>query len=160
MSLLAAESGHASDLRRSRSAFTTGACTATSANSFSSLVPARLFDSRGSGVTVDGLFAGGGRVGAGSVVEVPVIGRGGVGVGAGAVVLNVTVAGAVGSGFVTVYPCGSQRPNASNLNFRAGQTVPNAVVSKVGVGGKVCVYTHGETDLIVDVNGAFPATRN
>ncbi|MFM8528666.1 MAG: hypothetical protein ACKOD2_03140, partial [Ilumatobacteraceae bacterium] len=44
-----------------------------------------------------------------------------------AVALNVTVvdgeASSVG-GYVTVFPCG-ERPDASNLNFVNGQTVPN-----------------------------------
>ena len=48
-------------------------------------------------------------------------------------------------------------PNASNLNFVAGQTVPNAVVAKVGVGGKVCVFAEVPIDLLVDVNGYVAA---
>jgi hypothetical protein len=43
------------------------------------------------------------------------------------------------------------------LNFVAGQTVPNAVVAKVGVGGKVCVFAEVPFDLIVDVNGFVAA---
>ena len=45
---------------------------------------------------------------AGSVREVLVRGRGGVPVDATAVVLNVTVDGPEGSGFVTVFPCGGR----------------------------------------------------
>src|SRR4051794_36970137 len=100
---------------------------------FGSLSPARLFDSRPGESTVDGLLAGIGVRGARSVSEVVVAGRGGVPVDAVAVVLNVTVAGALGAGFLTVWPCGSTMPLASNLNFVAGQVVPNAVLSKVGV---------------------------
>jgi len=48
-------------------------------------------------------------------------------------------------------------PNASNVNVAPGQTVANSVVSKVGVGGRVCVYSSGEAHLIVDVNGWFPS---
>ncbi|MUH50870.1 MAG: N-acetylmuramoyl-L-alanine amidase [Actinobacteria bacterium] len=47
-------------------------------------------------------------------------------------------------------------PTASNLNFVAGQTVPNAVIAKLGTNGKVCLYTSAVTHLIVDVNGVFP----
>ena len=114
-----------------------------------------MLESRSDGWTADGLSNGVGLRGAGSVTEVVVAGRGGVAVDAGAVSLNVTVVGAFGSGYATVYPCGGVVPGASNLNFVAGQTVPNAVISKVGVGGKVCVYTSGATHLIVDVNGFF-----
>jgi hypothetical protein len=120
------------------------------------LVPARLLDTRGDGVTVDGKFARGGIRAAGSTLELPVAGRGGVPADGRAVVLNVTAAGAQGNGFVTVFPCGTTRPNASSVNFRPGVAVPNAVVAKVGSGGKVCVYTHQATELIVDVNGHHP----
>ena len=111
--------------------------------SFVSLVPARLLESRsGAGLaTVDGLFAGVGVRGAGSVTELVVAGRGGVPVNASAVVLTVTVTEPVGAGFVTVYPCGSAQPNASNVNFAAGATVANSVVSGVGPGGRVCIFT-------------------
>ena len=46
-------------------------------------------------------------------------------------------------------------PEASNLNFVAGQTIPNAVISKLGTGGKVCIYTSAATNLITDLNGYF-----
>ncbi|NDE80637.1 MAG: hypothetical protein EB037_06915, partial [Actinobacteria bacterium] len=79
--------------------------------------------------------------------------------GVGAVSLNVTVTGSRApdaGGFVTVYPCGN-RPNASNLNFTSGQTVPNAVITPLSANGEVCFYVYGETDLIADINGYFPA---
>ena len=106
--------------------------------------------------TVDGVGLGGGRREAGSVTEVVVGGRGGVVGAASAVVLNVTVVDAGGAGFVTVWPCGADRPNASSLNFVAGSTVPNAVVTRVGAGGKVCVFTSAPVDLVADVAGYFP----
>ena len=96
-------------------------------------------------------------VSAGGVVELAVAGRAGVPGDASAVVLNVAVTGTQGAGFVTVFPCGSPRPNAANLNYVVGQTVPNAVVAKIGTGGKVCLFTLAGTDLVVDVNGYFPA---
>ena len=118
-----------------------------------SLLPARLVDSRADGATADGALARIGRRGAGSITEVPVVGRGGVPAGATAVILNVTAVQAGAAGYVSVFPCGEAVPNASNLNFAAGQTVPNAVVAKVGAGGKVCVFAEQPTDLLVDVNG-------
>jgi hypothetical protein len=51
-----------------------------------------------------------------------------------------------------VYPCGTALPNASNLNYVAAQTVPNAVITKIGRNGTVCFYTSGTAHLIVDVN--------
>ena len=91
---------------------------------------------------------------AGSVTEVRVAGRGGVPNGSTAAVLNVTVGDPGGAGYVTVYLCGSKRPTSSNLNYVAGQVVPNAVITKIGANSNVCFYTQATTHLIIDVNGA------
>jgi hypothetical protein len=122
---------------------------------FTSVVPARLLETRTGGSTVDGTFNAVGLRSAGTVTELPVQGRGGVSGTADAVTLNVTVVDATGPGFITVFPCGSAQPNASNLNYTAGQTIPNAVVTKIGTGGKVCLFTLAPVHLIVDVNGYF-----
>ena len=74
---------------------------------------------------------------------------------ASAVVLTVTVTEPGAAGFVSVFPCGSGVPLASSVNFVAGATVANSVVSGVGVGGRVCVFTSAATQLVVDVNGYF-----
>ena len=58
-------------------------------------------------------------------------------------------------GYVTVFPCGTALPNASNLNFIAGETFANAVIAKVGNNGNVCSYSSADTHLVVDVNGWF-----
>jgi len=126
---------------------------------FQAVQPTRLADTRQSvdSATVDGLFKGLGVLTAGSVMELPVAGRGGVPADASAVALNVTVTEAQGSGFVTVYPCGQPRPNASALNYVAGDTVANSVIVKIGAGGSVCLFTLGTVHLIADVTGYFPA---
>jgi peptidoglycan hydrolase-like amidase len=72
-----------------------------------------------------------------------------------AVSLNVTATGAGRRGFVTVWPCGSPRPVASNLNFLPGQSVANAVLAPVDATGEVCLYAHDAVDLVVDVSGWF-----
>jgi hypothetical protein len=74
--------------------------------------------------------------------------------GVGAVSLNVTVTEPDGAGYVTVYPC-DERPLASNLNFSAGQTVPNAVIAGVSGAGEVCFYSSVPTHIIADVSGWF-----
>ncbi|MCU1362061.1 MAG: hypothetical protein JWN99_3350, partial [Ilumatobacteraceae bacterium] len=119
---------------------------------YADLVPNRLFDSR------NGQLDSIANVTAGVITELVVAGRGGVPADASAVVLNVTATNTAGPGFVTVWPCGVERPLASSLNFSAaGVTTPNAVVVGVGVEGKVCLYSSAAADLVVDVNGAFPA---
>jgi hypothetical protein len=75
-----------------------------------------------------------------------------------AVALNVTGVDATAPGFVTVYPCGSTRPIASNLNLVPGVVSPNAVVVAVGTNDQVCVYTDAGTHLIVDLTGVLPST--
>ncbi len=48
---------------------------------------------------------------------------------------------------------------ASNLNFVAGQTVPNLVMVKVGPGGIVNLFnSSGATDVIADVAGWYGAS--
>ncbi len=125
--------------------------------SLHSMTPARLADTRPGFKTVDGVSAGGGILPAESTLELVVAGRGGLPSDVAAVVLNVTVAEPVGSGFVTVYPCGSGQPLASSLNFTAGAVVPNAVIAQVGTDGKVCLFVSNTTQLIVDVSGYFPS---
>lgn len=70
-----------------------------------------------------------------------------------AAVLDITATGGTASGVVTVY-CGS-RPTTSNLNYRAGQTVSNLVVTPV-CGGKVKLYNSGgHVDLIADLQSFY-----
>src|SRR5207245_11644842 len=102
---------------------------------YHSLVPARILDTR----TGTGGF--GSAIGPQRTIAVPVTGRGGVPTsGVAAVVLNVTAASPTAAGYLTVYPTGVARPNASNLNFVPGQTIPNLVEVPVGKAGKVNVY--------------------
>ncbi|MEY2521620.1 MAG: hypothetical protein QOJ66_185 [Ilumatobacteraceae bacterium] len=117
--------------------------------------PARLLDTRPGSTTVDGLFAGGGIRPGGSILELNVAGRGGVPPDASAAVLNITVTQPATAGFVTAFPCGVEVPTASNLNFVAGDTIPNAVIAKIGTSGKVCLFTNVPTHLIADVAGYF-----
>jgi hypothetical protein len=119
---------------------------------FNPLSPVRLLDTR----------SGGGPVGPGQTINLQVTGRGGVPAsGVSAVVLNVTVTNPTASSFLTVWPAGTSQPLASNLNFVAGQTVPNRVFVKVGAGGQVSIFNLGGTsDVVVDVNGWFTDATN
>jgi len=118
--------------------------------------PARVLDTRPGFTTVDGAQQATGAAAAGSVTEVQITGRAGVPANATAVVLNVTVTEPVAAGFATVFPCGTQPPTASNLNYTPGLTTPNLVLAKIGTGGKVCIFTQSSAQLIADVNGFFP----
>jgi hypothetical protein len=65
----------------------------------------------------------------------------------------VTALEAAADGYMTVYPCDAALPNASNLNFAKGDTIPNAVIAKLAANGTVCVYTSAGAGVLVDVNG-------
>lgn len=119
------------------------------------LTPARLADTRPSGVTVDGLVQAVGAVAAGGTLSVPVGGRGGVPASSVAAALNITAVSPAGSGFLTVYPCDVARPNASSLNT-AGATIANEVIARLSQTGTVCIYSSVATQIIVDVVGAYP----
>ena len=75
-------------------------------------------------------------------------------------VLNVTGVEPAAPGFITVWACSAigagVRPLSSNLNLAAGDVRPNAVITRVGPGGLVCLYTHTSADLVIDLNGWFP----
>lgn len=80
--------------------------------------------------------------------------------GARAASLNVTVTTPVGPGYLTVYPCGTTVPLASNVNFAAGQTIPNGVITGLDSSSRACLYASVDLDVVVDVQGAVPATSS
>jgi hypothetical protein len=127
-------------------------------SSFIGVGPARLLETRtGVGLgTVDGVQAGVGRRGEGSVSGVQVTGRAGIPGAVAAVSLNITAIDPLRAGFVTAYPCGTAQPNAAQLNHPRGGTVSTAVIVEPGADGRVCVFTMSDTDLVVDVNGYVP----
>lgn len=127
---------------------------------FQAIDPVRVLDTRSGMSTIDCLANGVGAIEGGEELRLAVAGRGGIAGAARAVALNVTVTGATGPGYLTVYPCGQARPLASNLNFTAGATVANAVVVKVGTNGEVCLYSSAHVDVVVDANGWFGAPSN
>jgi peptidoglycan hydrolase-like amidase len=90
-------------------------------------------------------------------LRVKVAGAGGVPVsGASAVALNVTAVDPDGWGFLTVWPCGSPMPVASNVNFTVkGAVEPNSVLVPVDGTGEVCVYSYASSHVLVDVAGWF-----
>jgi hypothetical protein len=130
---------------------------------YTAIVPQRFVDTRNCGdcLTVDGQNQAIGPIAPGGSLTVTMAGRGNVSASAGAVALNVTVVGSTASNFLTVYPAGGAVPTVSNLNFVAGQTVPNMVIVKLGTSGvnagKITLYNNdGFTPVLVDVVGWFP----
>lgn len=124
-----------------------------SVDGFASVAPARLLDSRASSQV--GPFSTPWAPAQTRVITVTGPGTP-VPVGTDAVVLNVTVTDTAGTGFLTVWP-GGTRPTASSLNWSPGQTIPNAVTTKVDATGTVDVYASGSADVVIDVAGYFTA---
>ncbi|MGE0000357.1 MAG: hypothetical protein AB7U39_25855, partial [Ilumatobacteraceae bacterium] len=124
---------------------------------FQTVQPARLLETRPNLSTADGGYNGVGLLTGPGTTVLPVVGRGNIPAGASAVVLNVTVDDARAPGFITVFPCDSAQPLASNVNYVMGSTVPNAVIVKLAADGTICLYTNAATHLVVDVEGYFPA---
>ena len=92
-------------------------------------------------------------------LQMPVLGVSGIPLaGVTAVSLNLTAVGPTAEGYVTVWPCGSTKPETSNVNFVKDQIVPNAVIAPVDSTGKVCIASSVGTHVVVDVNGWFGAT--
>lgn len=126
--------------------------TPTVAGAFRPITPARLMDTRArlGGLPVQSRAAEG----------LQVAGRGGVPAsGAAAVVLSVTAASPELAGYATVWPAGTARPTASNLNFVAHRSISNLVVARIGTGGVVDIYNGSAwaTDFVVDVMGYYLA---
>jgi subtilisin family serine protease len=80
------------------------------------------------------------------------------------VVVNLTAVGPTQSGWLTAFPSDKSLPTASNLNFAAGQTVPNLVMIAVGSDGKFKIANtalpsstppSGTVHVIVDVVGYY-----
>ncbi len=118
--------------------------------SFVPIAPTRLLDTR------NAIGAPRAMVGPGSDIALGVAGMGGVSPSARAVVLNVTATGATSDTFVTVYPDGVGRPDASSLNVSPGGAIANLVVAKLGDTGQVRLFnSFGSLDLIADVTGYF-----
>ncbi len=79
---------------------------------------------------------------------------------ADAVVVNVTVVSPSAAGYLTVFPTpatGNSVPTTSNLNFSAGQTVPNLVTVEIGSGASISIANEsaGQANLIVDLEGYY-----
>jgi len=115
---------------------------------FTGETPTRVLDTRvGTGAPTT-------KVGAGQILTLTVPG---LPAGTKAVALNVAVTNPTAASFLTVFPGGTIRPTVgSNLNFEAGQTIPNMVLVPLGAGGTVTFYNNaGAVDVIADLVGSY-----
>ncbi len=122
-------------------------------SNYAPLSPFRILDTRASSC----VQCTGGALGPGAIRRLQIVGVLGdqVPTGATAVVLNVTAVGGTSSSLLTVYPYGTSRPNASNLNFTAGTAIPNLVTVALGAGAVNIYNALGTVNVVADVEGYF-----
>ena len=69
--------------------------------------------------------------------------------------LNITVVPQGQLDYLTVWPSSTDRPLVSNLNSYDGRIKANAAIVSAGSLGAVNIFSKGNTDVILDVNGYF-----
>ena len=130
----------------------TAALAPSNPGAFTSLAPYRQLDTR------NGTGGVSGPVAPGATIRVPVNGHGGIPTtGVSAVAVNVTVTQPSSYGNIVVYASGTALPGTSNLNFTAGQTIPNLVIAPVGSDGMIALTNNssGTVQLIADTSGYY-----
>lgn len=111
--------------------------------------PTRVVDTRE--------LLGGVRLGARSVLRVDPSTTPGWPRDATSAVVQLTAVGGSGPGFLTTFPCDQPIPETSAVNVRGtGRDASSSLVTTALAGdGSFCVYTYADTDVVVDVNGAW-----
>jgi beta-lactamase class A len=115
------------------------------AGRFQQITPSRVFDSR------SGRAVSANRAVSVAVRNVAGIPRSGV----AAVAVNVTVTDASDDGYWTIWPTGTKRPEASNLNTNRGDTIANTTLVPIGRDGSISIFGTGGGHVLVDVVGWF-----
>ena len=66
------------------------------------------------------------------------------------------------SGYLTVYPTGTNPPEASSLNYTPGIAIPNLVTATLGKGGAIDILSSSpDVNIVVDVEGYYePSTSS
>ncbi|MDP9465492.1 MAG: hypothetical protein M3P52_12775, partial [Actinomycetota bacterium] len=76
-----------------------------------------------------------------------------------AVLVNLTVASSLGPGFLVAYPCGTEPPLASNVNFLTGEDRAGSTMVGLGPDGALCLLSNVDVHIVVDINGYFVPAR-
>ncbi len=118
------------------------------------ITPSRLLDTRQASPLASSALGAQSIVPAGGSISLKVTG-GDVPESALAVALNITAVDAQAPGYLTVFPDGGPQPGTSSVNFPVGDASPNAVVAKVGTGGRIRLFASAPVNVIVDVFGWF-----
>lgn len=96
-------------------------------------------------------------LGANGTLNVTAAGVAGIPSFARSVALTAQVVNPTGStSYLTFWPAGEARPNASQVTFRMNDRLSGFVVVKLGAGGAFSVFNkNGNTDVLLDVSGYY-----
>ena len=121
------------------------------------ITPVRIIDTRGPGAALGGTAVPWGAL---ETRTVDAAGLGPIPADAVGVVVNVTALNATEQGtFLTLFPTGSEMPNASTLNPTPGEIAYNAATVLLGPDGTFEVYNYsGTVDVIIDVTAYMTRT--
>ena len=73
------------------------------------------------------------------------------------VIGNLTIVRPEANGYATVYPCAGGPTETSNINFRASQTIANAIIVEPDEDGMLCVFTNTAAEVVFDKLGTTGA---
>ena len=136
---------------------TSGSTNSTKESVFVGLVPTRLLDTRENATTFDGFDQAVGRLDADTTYELDIAGR-----AASQQMLYQSPRTLSQSTHphLDTSPCTRavfDRPLASALNYMPGVNNANEFTVPLGDNGDICIYTHAETDIVVDIYGYYIA---
>jgi hypothetical protein len=112
------------------------------------VAPTRVVDTRETGQRI----SAGGTL----TVDLSALAPALAGADAAAAAVNVTAVDEATGGFLTVYPCGTERPLASSVNFLAGQPRGALATTLLRQPDRaLCVFSNTATNVVVDLQGVF-----
>ncbi|MDO8362793.1 MAG: hypothetical protein Q7V88_07845, partial [Actinomycetota bacterium] len=121
------------------------------ASQYVPITPMRLADTR----PTEAAYGGFTPINA-STLRIDITHRAGVPANATAAVLNITMIGSAGPGFVSVYPTGTAPPTSSNVNAdAAGRVIANMAHVKIGNGGSIDLTRSTISYIAVDLVGVY-----
>ena len=110
-------------------------------STFESVDPFRLVDTR--------IRQGASRLRAGTVTRIEAASS-----NVSAISANFVAVNPAAPGHLTVYNCLSDVPTVSTVNYVPGHATANQAIVPLD-GGDMCIYSHADTDVVVDVNGYY-----
>lgn len=111
-------------------------------NGYAPIAPTRITDTRESG-----------RLTGGTHLEIDVSSVAGTAPG---IVANVTAVNPDGPGYLTVWGCDQNMPGTSNVNYTTGDVRAASAYVETRH-GRICVYSHTDVDVVVDIAGTIRA---